>query len=371
MLLSRFRTILSHSFKVIGLCLCCFHHASAQTVIYDTDMAIDDWSALIFLAKHPEVELKAVTISASGETHCQNGVDNVQSLLDLSDADQEISVSCGDDYPLDGYFVFPEAWQKDADTLSGVAVPKSDRQASKEHAVDTLHRVISQSSDGVTLIPVGPLTNIAQWLQRYPEDKAKVNRVVIMGGAIAAKGNIIVPGFTGDHPNKHAEWNIFVDPLAAKIVFESGLPIEMVGLDVTNHVRVTTDYVEEFARHVNNPAADFINRVFIKNDWFIDSNEYYFWDVLAAIVAVKPELCGPENMAIDVSVVASEKPSHLKTSDLSMPKTTSLGTPRQHFDAALSGITRPAKAGPKVAVCMNTHRETALQLFTDIVTAKP
>ncbi|WP_218943387.1 nucleoside hydrolase [Exilibacterium tricleocarpae] len=341
----------------------------AQPVIYDTDMAIDDWSALIFLAKHPAVDLRAVTISASGETHCKEGIQNVLSLLDLGGAPETVAVSCGDEYPLDGYFVFPLPWQEQADTLSGVAVPKSKRRPRGEHAVETIHRVLAAAKEPVTLIPVGPLTNIAQWLERYPEDRAKVGRVVIMGGAFDTKGNIIVPGFTGDHPNTSAEWNIFIDPLAADKVLRSGLNIELVGLDVTNHVRVTSDYVEAFSARVNNPAADFFNRVFIENREFIASNEYYFWDVLATLITVKPDLCGPEVTPVTVSYVPTDKPAHLKTSDLSMPKTRWDGKSRQHLDAGRSGITRRAKTGPPIKVCMRTDRNTALQLFTDIVTA--
>jgi inosine-uridine nucleoside N-ribohydrolase len=63
------------------------------------------------------------------------------------------------------------------------------------------------------MLATGPLTNIAQWLARHPDDRAGVDRLVIMGGALDVPGNIIVPGFTDDHPNTRAEWNIYVDPV--------------------------------------------------------------------------------------------------------------------------------------------------------------
>jgi len=338
-----------------------------KPVIYDTDMAIDDWLALIFLAKHPEIDLKAVTIAASGESHCLPAIDNVQSLLDISAAKSDIIVGCGDSYPLEGYFIFPKPWQQDSDTLSGVPIAPSKRRPSSKHAVEIIHQVISQSSQAVTLVPVGPLTNIAQWLERYPEDKTKVERVVIMGGALDVKGNIIVPNYTDGHPNHHAEWNFFVDPLAAKKVLASGLNIELVGLDVTNQVQVTSAYVAEFKKKVNNPAAKFIDDVFTKNDWFINSNEYYFWDVLAALTAVNPELCVAETTKLNVAYEPSNSPDYLKTSDLKIPALRWDGQQRRHLIAATAGTVRRGETGPSIQVCKKTDALKGLTLFSRVV----
>jgi pyrimidine-specific ribonucleoside hydrolase len=342
--------------------------AKAINVIYDTDMAIDDWIALLYLEKHPEVNLTAVTVSCSGESRCQPGVNNVISLLDLSQKKSSIAVASGDAYPLDGYFVFPEPWRVDSDTLSGVAVNKPSYAGSQAHAVEVLHQTFLTSKEPITIIAVGPLTNIAQWLQKYPNDTKKLERLVIMGGALDTKGNIEVPMFTPNHPNQRAEWNLFIDPLATKIVLESNLPIELVGLDVTNTVRVTSSYVAEFKTKVNNPVAQFIDNVYDKNDWFIESNEYYFWDLLAAIIVTNPELCQAEKTALTVGIQYTNTPTHLKTSNINMPTKRWDGKPRNHIVAQTAGSITRKSIGNKVDVCMKTQPKVALGLFDDLMT---
>lgn len=343
-------------------------HVKAINVIYDTDMAIDDWIALLYLEKHPEVNLTAVTVSCSGESRCQPGVNNVISLLDLADKPNQIAVAAGDAYPLDGFFVFPEPWRVDSDTLSGVPVNKPSYPASTEHAVEVLHQEFLKADEPLTILAVGPLTNIAQWLQKYPDDTKKLARLVIMGGALDTKGNIEVPLFTPNHPNKTAEWNLFIDPVATKIVLESDIAIELVGLDITNTVRVTTDYVAAFKKRVNNPVAKFIDNVYDKNDWFIESNEYYFWDLLAAIIVTNPELCVAESTALASGLEYTKTPKHLKTSNTDMPNLRWDGKPRQHIIAKTSGSLLRKNEGHKVDVCMKTQPKKALGIFDNLMT---
>ena len=337
------------------------HAASPRPVIFDTDMAIDDWSALLVLAMHEELELVAVTSNGAGETRCGPALDNIGALLDLT-ATSEVEITCGDDYPMDGYFAFPEPWRQQADTLSGITLPDSTRTATQKHAVDVIHTTLTNSDQQVVLVATGSLTNIAQWLEKYPADTDKVERLVIMGGAFEAPGNIIVPGFTDNHPNTKAEWNIFVDPEAAARVFASGLPIEVVGLDVTNQVKVTKAFARDFKAVAETPAAQFWDAVLDDNDWFIESGEYYFWDVLAALVALDPAFCQGDMAPVTVSVEtgAPWQPSTLR----SIPDTTYNGAERRHLDAEKSGITRTGGDNPAVKICRKTDAERAFSLFT-------
>ncbi|WP_317932179.1 nucleoside hydrolase [Halioxenophilus sp. WMMB6] len=346
--------VVSGCFWLAGAC-------SATPVIFDTDVAIDDWSALLLLANHPDVELLAVTANGVGETHCQPALRNIPALLDLTKA-AEVSFGCGDDYPMDGFFVFPDPWREQADTLSGVAVPASDRIASEAHAVEIIHQSLAKSSQPVTLIATGSLTNIAQWLAKYPDDKSKVSRLVIMGGAFKVHGNIVVPGFTDGHPNNQAEWNIYVDPLAASQVFASGLAIEVVGLDVTNQVQVTQAFAKEFKQKASTPAADFWDMVLDDNDWFIDSGEYYFWDVLAALVVIDPAFCEGEMQPVWVEYQVADQPSAWDAKHI--PALRADGSKRNHLDPAKSGITHLGGDNPPVKICTSTLPERAFSLFT-------
>ena len=346
-------------------------HSKATDVIFDTDMAIDDWSALLLLANHPEINLLAVTANGAGETHCDPAMKNIASLLDLTrlkSNSQLPIIACGDDYPLDGHFVFPGPWREQADTLSGVAVPASARPISDKHAVEVIHNSVAENKNPVVLLTTGSLTNIAQWLEIYPQDKSKIARMVIMGGSFFTKGNIIVPGFTDEHPNTKAEWNIYVDALAAAKVFESGLPIEVVGLDVTNKVRVTTEFAQGFKAKVASPASEFWDKVLDDNDWFIDSGEYYFWDVLAALVVIDEKFCIGDKYSAYVSADHSESAG--VWDDTSFPELNYKDQPRNHFNPKTTGITHVGGDNPSVKICTETDAKKAFTLFTKTLNRK-
>ena len=337
-------------------------------LVFDTDMAIDDWAALIFLARHPRIELLAVTVSASGEAHCGPGVANALALLDLVDPHSTVPVSCGDDYPTDGYFVFPVPWQEDMERLSGVAVAPSERAEDERHAVALLHAVLQEQQGPVTVLATGPLTNIAQWLDRHPDDAARVDRLVVMGGALDVPGNIIVPDFTDDNPNRRAEWNIYVDAPAADRVLRSDLAIELIGLDVTNHVKVTQQFAADFKAQVDNPAAAFWDAVLDANAWFIDSGEYYFWDVLAALAVLdRDRYCRGDRMALTSRYEETDTP-WWPTSDRDMPATLADGSPRRHFDAETAGVLEPREGDANVLFCRETDAEAAFAEFFNTLT---
>ncbi|MFT7321867.1 nucleoside hydrolase, partial [Congregibacter sp.] len=338
-------------------------------VVFDTDMAIDDWAALLFLARHPRIDLLAVTVAASGEAHCEPGARNALALLDLVDPHNQVPVSCGDAYPMDGYFVFPVPWQKDMDTLSGVAITPSVREPDSRQGVELLHDIVAAATAPVTILATGPLTNIAQWLERYPKDSSKTDRLVVMGGALDAPGNIIVPGFTDDNPNTQAEWNIYVDALAADEVLRSDLAIELVGLDVTNHVKVTTEFAAQFKQRVDNPAAAFWDAVLDANQWFIDSGEYYFWDVLAALAVIDRErFCQGDMLGLAVTYEETDQP-WWATSDKAMPSASSMGTPRRHFAAKSAGVIEERDGPKNTLFCRDTDPEAAFGLFIDTLTS--
>ena len=337
--------------------------AQSKPIIFDNDMAIDDWAALLYLLHHPKAEVIAVTIAASGESHCEPGLKNTNALIDLSGKTQKaIPVACGDDYPLDGYFVFPDAWRKDSDTLSGVPLPASTRPVSEKHAADVIHEAISKSKEKVTLIATGPLTNIAQWLERYPKDKNKIDQLVIMGGTVDAPGNIIVPLFTKGHPNTTAEWNFFVDPVAADMALAAKLPIVLVGLDATNSVRVTAQIAADFKQTASTPSAKFWDAVLDKNDWFIASNEYYFWDTLSVIIAMDKTLCHGDKQQLRAVYQTTSSP-WLQTTDKNMPDKSWDGQKRMHLDAKTAGTLVKDKSYPAITVCRATEPEKIFNTF--------
>ena len=107
----------------------------------------------------------------------------------------------------------------------------------------------------MTLVTVGPLTNVAAVFRREPGVKAKVEKLCIMGGAVRVGGNVIVPGVTDHLKNKTAEWNIYIDPVAAQEVLNSGVPIRLIPLDATCQVVLTKSLAAQFKRQAKNPRS--------------------------------------------------------------------------------------------------------------------
>ncbi len=345
----------------------------ARSIIYDTDMAIDDWLGLLYLIAEPSTDVVAVTVSGSGEAHCQPAIDNARNLLALA-GQTDTPVACGDDYPLEGYLVFPTQWQVDSDTLSGIDVGQwlpapVANTPSDGHAVELIHKVLSESQHPVAVVAVGPLTNIAQWLERHPDDREKVSELIMMGGSYKAPGNIIVPKFTPDNPNTVSEWNYYIDPLATQQVLETeGLAKVMVGLDVTNTVLITHPFADGFKARVSGPVSEFVDQVFDKNRWFIDTNEYYFWDVMAAVVAADASLCEGPSIPVTAAMEFAGDAPYLKSSDLTMPPLNAAGTQRRHLKVANAGQVIDYDGPAVTKVCMKTNADKVFAAFTDALT---
>jgi purine nucleosidase/pyrimidine-specific ribonucleoside hydrolase len=120
--------------------------------------------------------------------------------------------------------------------LDGPDLPGPSRAPEPTHAIDWLAQALTVAAEPVTLIPTGPLTNVALFLARYPELQSRIGRIVLMGGAIG-EGNV----------TPAAEFNIWVDPEAAHRVFQSGIDLTMVGLDVTHRALMTPAHAERLA----------------------------------------------------------------------------------------------------------------------------
>ena len=191
----------------------------AERIILDCDPGHDDAIALLLALASPEIELLGVTTVAGNQT-LEKTTANAIRILEFSGR-TDVSVAAGADRPIvrEPYvakYVHGETG------LDGPDLPAAQGVPLDEHAVDFLGR----HADGATIVAVGPLTNVALMLARYPEAQPK--RIVLMGGSIGL-GNV----------TPAAEFNIWADPEAAARVFESGLDVTMIGLDVTHQALMT------------------------------------------------------------------------------------------------------------------------------------
>jgi pyrimidine-specific ribonucleoside hydrolase len=199
-------------------------------ILLDCDPGHDDAIAILLALASPELDLLGVTTVAGNQTLGKTTANALRVLEFVGRGD--VPVAAGADRPL-ARELFVADYVHGESGLDGPALPEPQGEAVAEHAVDFIAGHILASERPVTLVGVGPLTNLALLLGRYPEAAAKLERVVIMGGAIA-EGNV----------TPAAEFNVYVDPEAAWRVFRSGLPVTMIELDVTHKALMTDAHAE-------------------------------------------------------------------------------------------------------------------------------
>jgi pyrimidine-specific ribonucleoside hydrolase len=281
--------------------------ADAQPVVIDTDMAPDDWLAILYLLQRPDVAVKAITVSGTGEAHCDPGVRNAMNLVMLAGR-PEIPIACGRETPLQGSHTFPKDWRESVDDMLGLVLLENPNPPANTSAVALLTHTAQNSSTPIKLLALGPLTNVAEALESDPAFAQKLHSLTIMGGAVDVPGNV---GSSSDIKNVVAEWNIYIDPHAAAVVFKSGVPITLVPLDATDYVTVTTDFYQRQMKERLTPSAEFVYRVFMKKDPWIRVGDFHFWDPLAAALLTDESQASYQELSL--AVVEEEGPASGQT----------------------------------------------------------
>lgn len=197
-------------------------------IIIDTDPGIDDAAAISLALNHPEIDVQMIT-TVSGNVGIESTTANALKLKSFFGSD--VPVHRGASRPLinDVY----DAKQVHGDSgMDGYDFPEvSLNDLSSNNAIEAMKHTIYNSKSPITLIALGPLTNIALLLSTYPETKDYLKEIILMGGS-AGRGNV----------TPLAEFNIFCDPEAAHVVFNSGLPLTMIGLDLARQSRFSHDF---------------------------------------------------------------------------------------------------------------------------------
>lgn len=231
----------------------------ALPIILDCDPGHDDAIALVLALASPELEVKAVTSSAGNQTPDKT-LRNVLRMLTLLKRN-DIPVAGGAVKPLMRDLIIADNVHGETG-LDGPALPEPDFAPQNCTAVELMAKVLRESPEPVTLVATGPQTNVALLLNSHPELHAKIARIVIMGGAMGL-GNW----------TPAAEFNIYVDPEAAEIVFQSGIPVVMAGLDLTHRAQIMADDIERF-RAINNPVARTVAELL---DFFMEYHKTEKW----------------------------------------------------------------------------------------------
>ncbi len=215
-----------------------------RRVLLDTDPGIDDALAILLALASPEIELVGLSV-VHGNCPLADGVINALAVLELGGV-PTLPVASGCDRPL--LRLLHTALETHGDKGLGYAtLPRAAAKPVAEHGVDLLIREIMAAPGEVTLVAVGPLTNVALALRKEPRLAGAVRECFIMGGALRADGNTTPLG----------EFNVYADPHAAQIVLESGMPITIMPWDVTKDVQFTQTHVDQLLAR-GGPIAAFI-----------------------------------------------------------------------------------------------------------------
>lgn len=211
--------------------------------LIDTDTASDDAVALVMAMRYPDVQIEAITVVA-GNVPVDQGVQNALYTVEL--CGQAIPVHRGMPAPLirpleTAQFVHGE------DGMGDIGLPLTGRTAASNEAIAVVLETIHQFPHNLTLVTLGPLTNIAVALRLDPSIAQLVSECIIMGGTGQGHGNITPVG----------EYNFLADPEAAKIVFESGMPIKMVGWDISRTYAVFNPDDTAALKAIDTPLAHF------------------------------------------------------------------------------------------------------------------
>jgi len=285
-------------------------------VIIDTDVDFDDYMAMVYLLQNPDIEVIAISITGCGAAHLSHGVNNVANLLTLF-GEEALSTPIlkGSPAPLRYSNVFPGSVRTDADCHYDAVFPGTNPSPNIVDAQDWLTRYFLETQDTVTVLSIGGGTNFgilfssAKTNVRLQEGiKRGIDKIVMMGGnllpeyiAPGAKGNIMATlGNNAYYNNDVAEWNIFIDPLGAQIVFESGIPIELIALNATNDVPIDQSFVDKL-NAINTPQAKFVSQIlaFPANAAGIGSF-LSFWDPLAACTLADPTLVTTQSFNVSI-----------------------------------------------------------------------
>jgi inosine-uridine nucleoside N-ribohydrolase len=263
----------------------------AQTprrVIIDTDPGVDDAMAILLALNSPELKVEALTV-VPGNVDGRQGLENALKIVSLAGR-CDVVVASGAQHPLNQKLITAQFWHG-KNGLAGVELPSSKCKADSRFGPDLIIEMVHKYPHEITLIPVGPLTNIALAVSKDPTIATLVRDIVIMGGSI-----------TGGNVNGAAEANIYNDPEAASVVFNAAWMVTMIGSDVGERTIITRKHLAEL-QALHGPESDFVAKL---ADFYVTRSEKSgyqgaaMYDPLAVGTVIDPTLVTLKDMHVDV-----------------------------------------------------------------------
>ena len=264
-------------------------------VIVDYSPTVSDVGGLMYLLAHPDVEVIAISLPVTGEAGCDLGFEVTLGILAMF-GQEEIPVACDPDTPGQA-----RSWL--SEFLGGIenlsfGLPASTVAMSDERASDLIARTAMEAGRPVVIYAVAPLTNVARAFDDHPDLADHVERIVIMGGAVDAPGNVGVDApAPGEVAVTDAEWNFWIDVPAAAAVIGLGVPLTLVPLDATDFVPIPIWYQRALNEAEQTDAIVYLDRM-VRLFPAVTSGFFFMWDELAASVAAGEALTTTEEMTI-------------------------------------------------------------------------
>jgi len=325
--------------------------AASKKIILDTDPGTDDAMALMLALNSPELDVRAITV-VPGNVVAKQGLENALRMVSLANR-CDIPVAAGAQHPLFQKLITAEFWHG-KNGLANIELPPSKCRVDPRYGPDLIIEMVHAAPHEITLVPVGPLTNIALAVEKDPSIVPLVKEVILMGGSI-----------TGGNSTAAAEANIYNDPEAAQIVFQAGWPVTMVGLDVGDKTLFSHKYLDQLAR-THGPINDFIYQV---ADFLVQQAAQYsldgtpMYDPLAVGVAIDATLVTAPPMHVEVETRGDFTRGETVANRRNAVERNVLHGDRYIIEAL-------DKVEPNAKVCVEVDADRFLQLFVSRIRGK-
>jgi inosine-uridine nucleoside N-ribohydrolase len=339
------------SFFVLALLTNAVAQAAPRRVIIDTDPGTDDAMAIILALNSPEFKVEALTV-VPGNVEAWQGLENALKIVSLAGR-CDVVVAGGAQHPLNQKLITAQFWHG-KNGLANVELPPSACKADPRFGPDLIIEMVHKYPHEITLIPVGPLTNIALAVSKDPSIAALVKDIVIMGGSISG-GNV----------NGAAEANIYNDPEAAQIVFNAGWMVTMVGSDVGERTLITRKYLAEL-QSSHGPESDFVAKI---AEFYLTRSEKSgysgaaMYDPLAVGIALDSTLGTLKEMHVDVETKGEFTRGETVANRMGSNENNVLHG--DHYE--IEGMTY---LKPNARVCLASDANRFLQLFVSRIKGK-
>jgi inosine-uridine nucleoside N-ribohydrolase len=324
---------------------------ASRKIIIDTDPGADDAMAILLALNSPELDVKALTVVA-GNVVVHRGLENALKLVSLAGR-CDIIVARGAQRPLAQKLVTAEFFHG-KNGLGDVELPAPACSADARFAPDVIIELVHRYPHEITLVPVGPLTNIALAISKDPSIVPLVKEIVLMGGSIS-----------GGNATAAAEANIFNDPEAAQVVFDAGWPLTMVGLNVTEKTLFTHANLEQLAKTHGreNDFAVGVLRFMVDLAGRLGADGTAMHDPLAVGAVIDRSLITTRDMRVDVET----RGEHTRGETVASRHNSS---DRKVLRGDLYTIDGIEKVEPNVHVAVESDAQRFIQLFISRLASK-